>query len=210
VRAQLPLQLGGLGTRVVFVDGGNTFRLYEISRIAQLHHLKPKEVLERIIISRAFTAYQMTTLILWKLKETVEKHNSKFVLISDISCLFLDKDVPVREAKEVFNQIIFCLAKFAERKQIIVVATFPPHQDLRNISFFKEIARGRANVVLFFKTSKFGQMLVLEKHPSMFLGNAKFPSQILTLDRFMLGATGNGRLQNLCLNRKQRHVASCV
>src|SRR3989337_2634819 len=85
VRAQLPLQLGGLGTRVVFVDGGNTFRLYEVSRIAQLHQLDPRKVLERIIISRAFTAYQMTMIILQKLKETVEKFNSKFVLISDIA-----------------------------------------------------------------------------------------------------------------------------
>jgi hypothetical protein len=41
VRAQLPFQLGGLGTNVVFVDGGNTFRLYDVSRIAQLHQLDP-------------------------------------------------------------------------------------------------------------------------------------------------------------------------
>jgi len=34
VRAQLPFQLGGLETNVVFVDGGNSFRLYEVSRLA--------------------------------------------------------------------------------------------------------------------------------------------------------------------------------
>jgi hypothetical protein len=45
VRAQLPNQLGGLGTDVIFVDGGNTFRLYQVSRIAQLHQLDPKQVL---------------------------------------------------------------------------------------------------------------------------------------------------------------------
>ena len=43
VRAQLPPQLGGLGSSVVFIDGGNTFRLYNIARLAQLHQLGPAE-----------------------------------------------------------------------------------------------------------------------------------------------------------------------
>jgi hypothetical protein len=60
IRAQLPAQLGGLGSNVVFIDGGNTFRLYKIACLAQLHHLNPRQALERIFISRAFTAYQLT------------------------------------------------------------------------------------------------------------------------------------------------------
>ena len=63
VRAQLPTQLGGLGSNVVFIDGGNTFRLYKIARLAQLHQLDPRQVLKRIFISRAFTAYQLTCLL---------------------------------------------------------------------------------------------------------------------------------------------------
>jgi len=74
VGAQLPAQLGGLGSNVVFVDGGNTFRLYQVARLARLQQLDPKHTLERIYISRAFTAYQMTALILKKLRETV-KHD---------------------------------------------------------------------------------------------------------------------------------------
>ena len=42
IRAQLPVQLGGLGSNVVFIDGGNTFRLYKIARLAQLHQLNPQ------------------------------------------------------------------------------------------------------------------------------------------------------------------------
>src|SRR5512135_2488963 len=47
IRAQLPAQLGGLGSSVVFIDGGNTFRLYHMSRLAQIHHLDPKQALNR-------------------------------------------------------------------------------------------------------------------------------------------------------------------
>ena len=84
VRAQLPVQLGGLGSRVIFVDGGNSFKLYQIARIAKLYNLNPTKTLKKIHISRAFTAYQITTLILEKLKETVNKYNAKLVIISDI------------------------------------------------------------------------------------------------------------------------------
>jgi hypothetical protein len=94
VRAQLPAQLGGLGSNVVFVDGGNTFRLYQIASLAKLHQLDPKQTLERIYLSRAFTAYQMTALILEKLKETVNQFDAKLAIISDIAGFFLDKDVP--------------------------------------------------------------------------------------------------------------------
>ena len=64
VRAQLPMQLGGLGSRVVFIDGGNSFKLYQIARLARLHNLNPEKILKKIHISRAFTAYQITSLIL--------------------------------------------------------------------------------------------------------------------------------------------------
>lgn len=37
VKAQLPPQLGGLQSSVVFIDGGNTFRLYQIAQLAQIH-----------------------------------------------------------------------------------------------------------------------------------------------------------------------------
>src|SRR4030042_2510275 len=63
VKAQLPLQLGGLQSNVIFIDGGNTFRLYQIAQLAQIHHLDPKKVLDNIYISRAFTAYQTAALI---------------------------------------------------------------------------------------------------------------------------------------------------
>ena len=185
VRAQLPPQLGGLGTDVVFVDGGNTFKLYRVSRIAQIHMLNPKQVLERIHISRAFTAYQMSTVILEKLEETVNKHDAKLVVVSDIAGLYLDKDVPTAEAREVFSQLTAYLSKFAEEHRLIVVATYLPHGHSRPSVFFHAMACGRANVVISVEPSKSDQELVLEKHPILRLGSAKFPSANHTLSQFV-------------------------
>ena len=188
VRAQLPTQLGGLGTNVVFVDGGNTFRLYQVSRIAQLHQLDPKQTLNRIYISRAFTAYQLTSIILGKLKETINKYNAKLVVISDIAGLFLDRDIPAKEAKRIFSQITTYLSTFAEENQLIMIASYPPHYSSKRNTFLHTLTCSRANVVVSVRPSKYGQEFVLEKHPRFALGCAEFPSENPKLTEFMEGS----------------------
>jgi hypothetical protein len=185
VRAQLPSQLGGLSSNVIFIDGGNTFRLYNISRLAQLHHLDPKQALDRIYLSRAFTAYQITSLIMERLQDIVEKYNAKFVIISDIASLFLDKDIPDEEARRVFSQVVAYLQNFARQKQIIIIATYPPHQNTSRNSSLQTVTCGKANVVLGVKQTMYDREFTLEKHPSFMLGSAEFPSENLTLTDFM-------------------------
>lgn len=192
VRAQLPLQLGGLGSNVVFVDGGNTFRLYQVTRIAQLYRLNPKEALERVYISRAFTAYQMTALIMEKLAETVKGYDAKLVVVSDIAGFFLDKDVPDEEARRVFSQVTAYLSKFAKENQLILIATYPPHQETRRNGFLHALTCGRASVVIALGQTKYDREFVLEKHPRYVLGSAEFPSENLMLTDFMEGF-GNGQ-----------------
>ena len=187
VRAQLPNQLGGLGTDVVFVDGGNTFRLYQVSRIAQIHQLDPKQVLKRIYISRAFTAHQLTSVVFKRLKDTVDRFNSKLLVISDIAGLYLDKDVQAEEAKRVFSQLVAYLSTFAENNQLIIIATYPPHHRSRRNSFLHTLAYAKANVVISIRPSKYGQEFTLEKHPRFVLGCAEFPSENLTLNGFIGG-----------------------
>ena len=187
VRAQLPTQLGGLGSNVIFIDGGNTFRLYQVARLAQLHKLNPKEALDRIYISRAFTAYQITSLVMDKLKETVKKYNAKLVILSDIAGFFLDKDVPEEEARSVFSQVTAYLSKFARENQVVLIATYPPHQETRRNSYLHTLTCARANVVIALRQSQYDREFVLEKHPRYVLGVAELPSENLTLTEFMEG-----------------------
>ena len=185
VRAQLPPQLGGLGSNTVFIDGGNTFRLYQITRLARLHQLDPKQVLDRIYISRAFTAYQMTSLILQKLEDAVKTCNAKLVIVSDIAAMFLDKDVQDEEAKRIYSQVTTRLSNFAREHQIIIIATYPPQQDNQRNLYLQTLTRGRANVVIALRQTKYDKEIVLEKHPTFTLGSAELPSEVLPLTAFM-------------------------
>jgi len=192
VRAQLPNQLGGLGTNVVFVDGGNSFGLYQVSRIAQTHQLDPIQVLKRIYISRAFTAHQLTSIVFERLKDTVNRFKAKLVVISDIAGLYLDKDIQAEEARRVFSQLTIYLSTLAEEKQLIIISTYPPHHCSRRNSFLQTLVCSRANVVISIKPSKYTQDFALEKHPYFALGHALFPSENPTLNDFIGGLAYNG------------------
>ena len=184
VRAQLPTQLGGLQSNVIFIDGGNTFRLYQIAEFAQIHQLNPKQVLDNIFISRAFTAYQVTSLITHQLKEAIKKYNAKLVIISDIAGFFLDTDIPEDEAQRIFSQVTTLLSNFARETQTIIIATYPPHADTTRNNFLQTLTRSKANVVLSLRKTSYSRQFVLEKHPYLSSGIAELPLESLTLADF--------------------------
>jgi hypothetical protein len=195
VRAQLPVQLGGLGSNIVFIDGGNTFRLYNIARLAQLHQLNPTGTLERIFISRAFTAYQLTSLIIEKLEETIKKYTAKLVVISDIAGFFLDNDIQQEEAQRIYSQIVSYLSNFTRKHQIIVITTYLPCESSKRNNWLQEMTVTRATAVLSFVRTKYMRKVSLEKHPSFMLGTAEIPSENVTLTDFM-GVETNTKRSN--------------
>jgi hypothetical protein len=185
VRAQLPPQLGGLGTDVIFVDGGNTFRLYNVSRLAQIHQLNPRNVLERIHIARAFTAYQLTSLVMDKMEVAVKRLRAKLVIVSDIAGLFMDKDIPDEEARRVFSHITAYLSAFARENDAALVATYLPRKTSQRNLYFHALTCSRANVVASIRQGRHCREFVLEKHPRLLLGYAEFPSENLRLTEFL-------------------------
>jgi hypothetical protein len=185
VRAQLPYQLGGLETNTLFVDGGNSFRLYDVSAIAQSYELDPRAVLERIFISRAFTAYHLTSLILDKLQTAIETYDSKLVILSNFAQLYLDKDVPKKEAQAIFIQLTIYLSNFAKENKVVIVTTHPPCYWFKGNRFFKEVLWGRANIVASIKKHNHRPQFVLEKHPHFNLGKTELPSPELNLTDFL-------------------------
>jgi len=184
VRAQLPTQLGGLASNVIFIDGGNTFSQNNITKIAQQNHINPTTARQRIYNFTAFTAYQLTSLIMDKLEEKILTCNAKFVVISDIAGLFFDPAIPKEEVQRVYSQIVSYLEYLAKKHQIIIVATYPSREgSIRNIAL-KEMTLSKANTVLSYYKTAYTAELNLEKHPSYMLGTAEPPSENVTLTSF--------------------------
>lgn len=185
IRAQLPPQLGGLGSNVVFVDGGNSFRLYKIARLAQLHELNPTRALERIFISRAFTAHQLTALIMEKLEETTKQYKAKLVVISDIAGFFLDNDLPREEAEVIYSQLLSYLSDFAKKHRVIVVASYLPYGNTKRNMVLKVMTQAKTETVMRFTKTSCGRVVALEKHPRFVLGTVELPFETVPLTSFM-------------------------
>jgi len=184
IRAQQPTQLGGLGSNVIFIDCANTFTPKTITQLAQQNHISPTTARQRIVNFSAFTAYQLTSLIMDKLEEKIQSCNAKLVIVSDIGGLFLDKTITRDEAQRAYGQIVNWLVHLAKKYQIIIVATYPNHEgSTRNIAL-KEMALSRANTVLSYFKAPYTAELNLEKHPTYMLGTAEPPSENLTLTSF--------------------------
>ena len=181
VRCILPMDLHGLGSDVVFVDGGNSFSPYLVSEVARGYGLDPRYVLERIYVSRAFTAYQLSALIIEKLEPFIERHNVALVFVSDIASLFLDRDIPKREAVDLFTKVCSKLADIAAKKGKIVLVTYSPDRASRRGLFFEAVLFGRCNVLVKLGNRHGALTVTLQDHPSIKPFTVELPKADLTL-----------------------------
>ena len=112
-----------LRSPVRVLDGGNSYNTLYVSRYIRRHTVQLNETLNRITVARAFTCYQVVSL----LQQTAVSHHPTLIL--DLLATFYDESVDLREAhrllREVVNQVhrLRCLAPV-----IVSLRPTPPHQ----------------------------------------------------------------------------------
>jgi hypothetical protein len=165
VRAQLPIEIGGLDAKSIFIDGGNTFKLYHISNYAATLHLNRDEIPHGIDVSRPFTCYQLVNLIVEKLPQLLCEKRVGVVIISNILDLFMDSGVDLTEIKQAVNFLSNFLTQFARENRIALVVTCSAHKDDCD-TFLRQLLTNRAQIVL--KTERRGHEanIAPEKHPT--------------------------------------------
>ena len=93
----------GHGIETIVLDGANRFDPYIVSSFARKVLIPPEDLLHRIRIARAFTCYQMATLMGEKLVSLLMEDNvmvraqKPLVILLGPLSTFLDEDVPERE-----------------------------------------------------------------------------------------------------------------
>lgn len=86
------------------LDGGNRFNAYLVARGAR----GQAELLERITVSRAFTCYQMLSLL-----ESTPVAPQKLILVLDMLNTFYDESVKVHERRRLLESCIFHLDRLS-------------------------------------------------------------------------------------------------
>lgn len=127
LRAQLPVETGGLDSAVLFVDGGNRSDPYLFSSFAKQKGLRPAAAMRRVVSCRVFTFYQLTALVSEHLVRAVEDYGTRLVIISDILGTFNEPEMDEREARRLLGAVEEGVAE-AKRHALVVATLNSPNR----------------------------------------------------------------------------------
>ncbi len=125
VNVQLPEEKGGLGKGAIYIDTENTFRPERIIQMAKALELDPNEVLENIIVARAYNSdHQM--LLAMKAEEIIKEKNIGLIIVDSLTSHFRS-DYSGRgtlaERQQKLNRHMHFLQKLADIYNLAVVVT---------------------------------------------------------------------------------------
>src|SRR6266498_1207722 len=106
----------------LYLCGDNRFDPYAVARFARSQRKSPEEALGRILVARAFTAYQLDELIhRLHLPKTVEGAYG-VVIVSGICTAFLDDDLTHTDAARLFYRSLWRLRDLSRKGLALLLA----------------------------------------------------------------------------------------
>jgi hypothetical protein len=175
---------------VFVLDGANRFDPYAVSSFARREFLSPEGLLKSIRIARAFTCYQMATLMGEKLKSAVGQAQKPWVILLGPLTTFLDEDIPEREVRPLFERALRGVELLAEKGiPFFLFQPLIPSRSKR--AYLMKRLFQFAQLVLRINLGDEGPRITLEKGPNVnIIENSKmqsekwkFPGRILPLQR---------------------------
>src|ERR1700682_6403428 len=96
------------GKRVLCLDGANRFDPLLIARLARQRGIAAAEFNRRIRVSRAFTCFQLTELLV-RVPRFIEKFAADALIVTALPDLYFDEDVRERAAAVAFRHALDAL-----------------------------------------------------------------------------------------------------
>ena len=125
VNVQLPKDQGGLEGRVLYIDTEQTFRPERIIQMAKAYGLDEKEVLDNILVGRAYNSDHQILLV-EKAKDIIKEKNIKLIVVDSITAHFRSDYVgrgSLAERQQKLNRHLHTLQKFADTYNLAVYIT---------------------------------------------------------------------------------------
>jgi hypothetical protein len=130
--------MAGKGIEVIVLDGANRFNAYTVSSFARRALIPPEKLLKSIRIARAFTCYQMATLMgeqlisLLRREGATELLQRRWVILLGLLTTFLDEDVSEREVRPLFERSLRKIEGMASKGvPFLLFQSNPPSPPLR-------------------------------------------------------------------------------
>ena len=167
------------GMKPIFVDGANGFDPYIVSSFARKHSLIPAHLLKEIVVARAFTCYQLSTLVRERLEEMIHSHQNPLAILLGPITTLLDEDVPEQEVNPIFRGMLEKLDELNPKGLSLLLMQPPVPSRSRRGHLLKRLFRW-ADVVLKAMSEEGKLKLVLERPlrtggREKLLGSQRFP-----------------------------------
>lgn len=153
-----------LGFRVLVADGANAFDPYVVSKFARREGLPPDELLKKILVARAFTCHQLSTLIRERLDPMVPPGGSSLIVLLGPCTMFFDEDVPGEEAALLFRKTLAKVQEMSQRGAFFLMSQSFLRFNRQRGFLLRELV-GFADAVLKLKASPDALQVVVEKPP---------------------------------------------
>ncbi len=139
IRSLLSKRQGGVSSPyVITIDAGNSLDFYQYVNFARQYDVDIKKILQRIIVSRAFTVYQLADLIIDELPKVIKQFDTRLVVVSDLLNMFIhDPNVDRKEGIYLIKEIVSAIRKISTSsssspRQILGVISWNHHQSSYN------------------------------------------------------------------------------
>ncbi|MGC9308694.1 MAG: hypothetical protein ACP5FL_07970 [Thermoplasmatota archaeon] len=117
---------------IVYLDGGNSIDPYHIARRARSQQADADSVLSHIHVARAFTAYQLDTLIN-RIPDYVQEFAPQLVIVNCVTDLLHDKDVPRQEAHRLLHHWLPRIKQQAAINNHVALVTSRTHDSFSHL-----------------------------------------------------------------------------
>jgi len=107
----------------VFLDGGSSMNPYALARYAKTYELNISDVLEHVYVSRAFTMYQLSSLVYDHLERLIHECSPQTVILDAFPLLYQTPDVSYDEAHTLLTETMQYLEDLTKRYHLITVFT---------------------------------------------------------------------------------------
>ena len=117
------------GYSVMVLDGANSFNAYAVARHARLWGFAPELLLERILLSRAFTCYQMKELVTQRLTSVLGPPQETAIFCLGLLDTFYDEDVTLTDAVRMVKLILVTFTMLTQRGYTILITAREPRAE---------------------------------------------------------------------------------
>ena len=110
-------------SETIYIDAGMCADPYKIARYARLRELDQQEVLQNVVMSRAFTVYQLSTILQELLEPMIQKCSPRTLLIGMLPALYHDPEISPQEAQTMLSQNLEKIQQLTKEYTLITVCT---------------------------------------------------------------------------------------